>query len=108
MEAMPFRPGTRGRLTYSRRRGKGRTSAFRRSALRLDELCLKLPMHITATLVLLHGPQEERLAAARLFPSFPDILLLLLVLDKMLALVLRARAASQIETGNRQPNSLAS
>src|ERR1039458_2357781 len=44
-------------------------------------------MHITAMLVLLHGPKEQRFSFACLFPSFPDVLLLLLVLDQMLAFV---------------------
>ena len=49
---------------------------------------MKLAVHITAMLVLLHGPEEQRLAAALFFPSFPDVLLLLLVFNQMLAFVI--------------------
>jgi hypothetical protein len=38
-------------------------------------------------LLLLHGPKKQRLPLACLFPSFPDVLLLLLVLNKVLAFV---------------------
>ena len=56
-------------------------------------------MHIPAMLVLLHGPEEQRLAAARFFPSFADVLLLLLVLDQMLPLVLDEQNAPVMEFG---------
>src|ERR1039457_3051881 len=56
-------------------------------------------MHITALLVLLYGPEEQRLSAALFFPSFPDVLLLLLVLDQMLALVLDEQNAPVVKLG---------
>src|ERR1035441_3327782 len=56
-------------------------------------------MHIPSLLVLLHGPKEERLGAALFFPSFPDVLLLLLVLDKMLAFVLDDQSAPVVKLG---------
>ena len=45
-------------------------------------------MHIPAMLVLLHGPEEQRLSATCLFPSLSNVLLLLLVLNQMLVFVL--------------------
>src|ERR1039458_9536031 len=56
-------------------------------------------MHITALLVLLYGPEEQRLSAALFFPSFPDVLLVLLVLDQMLAFVLDDQCAPVVKLG---------
>ena len=56
-------------------------------------------MHITAMLVLLHGPEEQRLSATCLFPSLPDVLLLLLVLNQMLAFVLGEQDAPVVKLG---------
>src|ERR1019366_10711688 len=56
-------------------------------------------MHIAAMLVLLHGPEEQRLSFACLCPSFPDILLLLFVLDEMLAFVLDDQNAPIVKLG---------
>jgi len=67
--------------------GEGRRTGG--SASRFGELVLKLAMQIAAMLVLLHGPEEQRLAAALFLPSFPDVLLLLLVLNQMLAFIHR-------------------
>ena len=58
---------------------------------------MKLAMHVTAMLVLLHGPKEQRPPAALGFPSFLDVLLLLLVLDKMLAFVFREQDAPIVQ-----------
>ena len=54
---------------------------------RPSELVLKLATHITTMLVLVNGPKEQRLSAALFFPPFPDVLLLLLLLDKMFSFV---------------------
>ena len=56
-------------------------------------------MHITATLVLLHGQEKQRLAFAGLFPSFPDVLLLLVVLNEVLSLVLYDQNAPVVKLG---------
>jgi len=42
-------------------------------------------MYSTAMLVLVNNPEEQRLSAAFVFPSFPDVLLLLPVLTKTLS-----------------------
>jgi hypothetical protein len=59
-------------------------------------------MHVTAMLVLLHGPKEQCLAAARFGPSFPDVLFLLLVLNQMLAFVLSEQDAPIVKLGTRR------
>ena len=56
-------------------------------------------MHNTAMLVFLHGPEEQRLSAALFFPSFPNVLLLLLVLDKMLTIILGEQNAPTVQLG---------
>ena len=56
-------------------------------------------MHVAAMLVLLHGPEEQRLSTARFFPSLPDVLLLLLVLNQMLAFVLDEQHAPIVKLG---------
>src|ERR1035441_4323147 len=56
-------------------------------------------MHIPSLLVLLHGPKEPRLAPALFFPSLANVLLLLLVLDKMLAFVLDDQCAPVVKLG---------
>jgi hypothetical protein len=53
--------------------GKSEISGVGRNTSQFGELVLKLPMHITAMLVLLHGPDEQRLSAALFFPSFQDV-----------------------------------
>ena len=67
---------------------KRKIGAAAKSASRLGEFVLKLAMHIPSVLVLLNRPEEQRLTAARFFPSFPDVLFLLLVLYQTLAFVL--------------------
>src|ERR1035441_9240579 len=56
-------------------------------------------MDVPAMLVLLHGPEEQRLSATRLFPSFPNVLLLLLMLNQMLAFVLGEQHAPVVKLG---------
>jgi len=70
-----------------------------KSASRPGELVLELAMHVPALLVLLHGPKKQRLSAARFFPSFPDVLLLLLVLDQMLAFALAQQDTPVVKFG---------
>src|ERR1035438_7159015 len=57
-------------------------------------------MHIPALLVLLHAPEEQRLSATCLFPRFPDVLLLLLMLNQMLAFVLGEQDAPIVKLGD--------
>ena len=56
-------------------------------------------MHVAAMLVLLHGPEEQRLSFAGLFPSFTDVLLLLVVLNEVLSLVLYDQNAPVVKLG---------
>ena len=70
-----------------------------RHASLFGELVPKLAMYITSVLVFLHGPEGRRLAAALFFPSLPDVLLLLLVLDQMLAVVLGEQNARVVKFG---------
>ena len=75
-----------------------RFGRYSKKASRFGELILKLAMHIPAMLVLLHRPEEQRLSLARFLPPLPDVLLLLLVLDKMqfvstAALALKSRSS---------------
>ena len=56
-------------------------------------------MDVPAMLVLLHRPEEQRLSAACLFPSLPDVLLLLFVLDEMLAFVLDEQHTPVVKLG---------
>ena len=56
-------------------------------------------MHVAAMLVLLHGPEEQRLSTARFCPSFPNVLLLLLVLNQMVAFVLGEQHTPVVKLG---------
>ena len=65
--------------------GERKFSRADRYASQFGELPLKLAMYSTAMLVLVNNPEEQRLSAAFVFPSFPDVLLLLPVLTKTLS-----------------------